>query len=220
MLERIGPAEGRPLVDTIAGSSISNMAASGVGGKSEIRILFAFDLWRSAIVLIAGDRAGQWRIVVDFGDKQLKVGWSAPRLGCERAFGFVHAAGILTLTTASLWLLGRTWRMPASALVVALRGAFDLIAQAGGGVVEAYPQDTQGKKISTSFLYNGTRALFEDAGFRHQRPKGKNHTVMRTTVELASYPAGTQLGLPRPVPRHEMPMAAGSEAHPHLGMSC
>jgi GNAT superfamily N-acetyltransferase len=29
---------------------------------------------------------------------------------------------------------------------VALRGALDLIAEAGGGVVEGYPQDTQGKK--------------------------------------------------------------------------
>src|SRR5215216_6502957 len=39
---------------------------------------------------------------------------------------------------------------------VALRGALDLIAQAGGGVVERYPQDTQGKRTSGSFLYNGT----------------------------------------------------------------
>jgi GNAT superfamily N-acetyltransferase len=29
---------------------------------------------------------------------------------------------------------------------MALRGALDLIAKAGGGVVEAYPQDTQGKR--------------------------------------------------------------------------
>ena len=69
---------------------------------------------------------------------------------------------------------------------VALRGALDLIAQAGGGVVEAYPQDTAGKKISASFLYNGTRTLFEDAGFHYDRPKGKNHTVMSTTVPAAS----------------------------------
>src|SRR5690348_16296267 len=34
-----------------------------------------------------------------------------------------------------------------------------LIAQAGGGVVEAYPRDTGGRKISASFLYNGTRSL-------------------------------------------------------------
>ncbi|MGH3462171.1 MAG: GNAT family N-acetyltransferase [Kribbellaceae bacterium] len=65
---------------------------------------------------------------------------------------------------------------------VALRGALDLIAQAGGGVVEAYPQDTGGKKISASFLYNGTRSLFEQAGFDYDRQKGKNHCVMSKTV--------------------------------------
>jgi GNAT superfamily N-acetyltransferase len=65
---------------------------------------------------------------------------------------------------------------------VALRGALDLIAKAGGGVVEAYPQDTQGKRTSGSFLYNGTRSLFEQAGFSYERSKGKNHCVMRRTV--------------------------------------
>lgn len=64
----------------------------------------------------------------------------------------------------------------------AVEGALHLIARAGGGVVEAYPQDTQGKKISASFLYNGTRGLFERAGFRYERPKGKNHTVMKKSV--------------------------------------
>ena len=68
---------------------------------------------------------------------------------------------------------------------VALRGALDLIAQAGGGVVEAYPQDTAGKQITASFLYNGTRSLFEQAGFTYSRPKGKNHTVMSRTVAPA-----------------------------------
>ena len=65
---------------------------------------------------------------------------------------------------------------------VALRGALDLIARAGGGVVESYPQDTGGNRISASFLYNGTRSLFEAAGFDHLRAKGRNHCVMRTTV--------------------------------------
>ncbi|MGY4766306.1 GNAT family N-acetyltransferase [Kribbella sp. CWNU-51] len=68
---------------------------------------------------------------------------------------------------------------------VALRGALELIAQAGGGVVEAYPQDTAGKQITASFLYNGTRSLFEQAGFAYSRPKGKNHCVMSTTVAPA-----------------------------------
>jgi hypothetical protein len=71
----------------------------------------------------------------------------------------------------------------AGASAAALRGALDLIAQAGGGLVEAYPQDTAGKKVSSSFLYNGTRSLFEQAGFDFKRGKGKNHTVMARTVQ-------------------------------------
>lgn len=65
---------------------------------------------------------------------------------------------------------------------VALRGALDLMAAAGGGLVEGYPQDTQGRKTSASFLYDGTRTLFEDAGFVYQRPKGKAHCVMVRSV--------------------------------------
>jgi ribosomal protein S18 acetylase RimI-like enzyme len=69
---------------------------------------------------------------------------------------------------------------------LALRGALDLIAQAGGGVVEGYPQDlSDGRRVGNSFLYNGTRALYEAAGFTYLRPKGKGHTVMRRTLEPA-----------------------------------
>ena len=68
----------------------------------------------------------------------------------------------------------------------ALHGALDLIARAGGGVVEAYPQDTAGKKITASFLYSATRSLFEQVGFDYDRPKGKNHCVMSTTVAPAA----------------------------------
>jgi len=61
---------------------------------------------------------------------------------------------------------------------VALRGALDLIAAAGGGRVEAFPHDTQGKKMSASFLYNATRTVFEQAGFDYERPIGKSKCVM------------------------------------------
>jgi hypothetical protein len=64
----------------------------------------------------------------------------------------------------------------------ALDGALDLIAQAGGGVVEGYPHDLAGKKVSASFVYNGTRTLFEEAGFAFVRRKGAKNTVMRKTV--------------------------------------
>jgi GNAT superfamily N-acetyltransferase len=63
---------------------------------------------------------------------------------------------------------------------VALRGALSLIAEAGGGVVEGYPHDTDGQKVSV--LYNGTRSLFEQAGFRYVRPKGLRNCVMRTDI--------------------------------------
>jgi GNAT superfamily N-acetyltransferase len=77
---------------------------------------------------------------------------------------------------------------------VALRGALDLIAKAGGGVVEGYPQDTQGKKISASFLYNVTRSLYEQTGFTYLRPKGKNHCVMRMTVASAKASRRARVG--------------------------
>jgi GNAT superfamily N-acetyltransferase len=66
--------------------------------------------------------------------------------------------------------------------VAALQGALSLIAEAGGGVVEGYPHDTQGKKVSASFLYNSTRSVYERAGFTYERPKGQGNCVMRMTV--------------------------------------
>lgn len=63
---------------------------------------------------------------------------------------------------------------------VVLQGAVDLIATAGGGVVEGYPHDTGGAKKSV--LYNGSRTLFEQAGFAFVRPKGPGNCVMRRRV--------------------------------------
>jgi len=65
---------------------------------------------------------------------------------------------------------------------VALRGALDLIADAGGGLVEGYPHDIAGQKVSASFLYSGTRTLFEEAGFSYDRPKGAKNCVMSKQV--------------------------------------
>jgi len=63
VLEANGPSEGRPLVDSVTASRISNMKELRPPSTkhTEIRILFAFDPWRSAILLIAGDKAGRWR---------------------------------------------------------------------------------------------------------------------------------------------------------------
>ena len=42
------------------------------------------------------------------------------------------------------------------------------------------------KKTSSSFLHNGTRAMFEKAGFTFERHIGKSKTVMRKTVAPVS----------------------------------
>lgn len=52
-----GPGLGRPLVDTITNSTIRNLKELRPG---TVRILFAFDPWRSSILLVAGDKAGRW----------------------------------------------------------------------------------------------------------------------------------------------------------------
>ena len=61
-LEDKGPTLGRPYVDRVKGSKYHNLKElrPGSSGRSEIRILFAFDLRRRAVLLTAGDKAGLW----------------------------------------------------------------------------------------------------------------------------------------------------------------
>ena len=63
LLEEQGPALGRPIVDSIEGSSLPNLKElrPASRGRSEIRILFAFDPARQAVLLVAGDKAGDWK---------------------------------------------------------------------------------------------------------------------------------------------------------------
>ncbi len=65
---------------------------------------------------------------------------------------------------------------------VALRGALQEIAQLGGGTVESYPQEVDGRAVSGSFLHNGTVSMFERQGFRRIRRLGKNHWVVSKAV--------------------------------------
>ena len=58
-----GPSLGRPLVDRIKGSELHNLKElrPASTGRSEVRILFVFDPWRSAILLVGGDKSGKWK---------------------------------------------------------------------------------------------------------------------------------------------------------------
>lgn len=62
VLEEMGPSLGRPLVDRISQSTFHHMKElrPGSGGGSEVRVLFAFDPTRQAVLLVAGDKSGDW----------------------------------------------------------------------------------------------------------------------------------------------------------------
>lgn len=64
----------------------------------------------------------------------------------------------------------------------ALAGAIELIAGLGGGKVESYPEDVEGRAVSGSFLYNSRLAMFERQGFERVARLGKNHWVVSRTV--------------------------------------
>ena len=59
LLQRFGPALSRPHADTLKGSRFHNMKELRVGARRlAIRIAFAFDPDRKAILLVAGDKRG------------------------------------------------------------------------------------------------------------------------------------------------------------------
>ncbi len=74
-------------------------------------------------------------------------------------------------------------RRKAGLAEIAVRGALALIAEDGGGRVESYPHDIPAdKKMSSSFIYNGTRTMYERIGFDYDRPKGLGNCVMTVVV--------------------------------------
>ncbi|MFH5822839.1 type II toxin-antitoxin system RelE/ParE family toxin [Georgenia sp. AZ-5] len=76
LLAERGPQLGRPLVDAVR-SRHKNMKElrPGSSGRSELRVLFAFDPERRAILLVAGDKAGNWqkwyRVNIPIADDRL-----------------------------------------------------------------------------------------------------------------------------------------------------
>lgn len=60
LLEEYGPALGRPLVDSIQRSRCANLKELRPRG-GHLRVLFAFDPRRTAILLLGGDKTRRWR---------------------------------------------------------------------------------------------------------------------------------------------------------------
>jgi hypothetical protein len=70
-LERAGPSMGRPLVDTVRGSRYLNMKE--LRPTETIRVFFAFDPRRMAVLLVGGDKTGKskrfYRQMISKADK-------------------------------------------------------------------------------------------------------------------------------------------------------
>jgi hypothetical protein len=64
-----------------------------------------------------------------------------------------------------------------------LAAALEAIGKAGGGVVEAYPEQLEGRGPQRgAYLHTGPETLFEEFGFSRERRIAKWRWVMRTTV--------------------------------------
>ena len=142
---------------------------------------------------VEGNRAVKQRLVSDgqahaalVFDRDRAVGWcqfgspeELPRITHRKEYesGLDRPADY----RITCFFVDRDYRRDGVA-AAALQGALELIAEAGGGVVDGFPYDTHGEKSNASFLYNGTRSLFEQAGFAYERPKGKNHCVVRAMI--------------------------------------
>lgn len=67
----------------------------------------------------------------------------------------------------------------------AIIGALDLISEAGGGMVEAISETTDGRAAQGRFLFSGTAELLHDLGFAKVRQVGKHAWIMTRDVHPA-----------------------------------
>jgi len=90
------------------------------------------------------------------------------------------------------WRIGCTYaragRRRQGIATAALAGALDLIAAAGGGRVEGYPEPAG--SVAAGFLFHGALSTFEHVGFARIRMIGKHRWVVARTVDPAPDPAG------------------------------
>ena len=123
-------------------------------------------------------------------DDRACVGWSQfgspaelPRIKHQRAY----RDGLTGLPDwrITCFFVDKSYRGQGVA-AAALAGALEEIARLGGGTVESYPEDAEGRSVSSSFLYNGGMSMFEKLGFKKVRRIGTNHWVVSKLVQASS----------------------------------
>jgi GNAT superfamily N-acetyltransferase len=119
-------------------------------------------------------------------DGPVCVGWcqfgptdELPRIKHKRAY--LAESTALPDWRITCFFVDRDYRRSGVA-AAALEGALREIARLGGGTVESYPEDSEGRSVSSSFLHNGTVSMFERHGFERTRRLGKHHWVVTKIV--------------------------------------
>ncbi len=119
-------------------------------------------------------------------DSGICVGWcqfgspaELPHIHNERAY--LAANAILPDWRITCFFSGKGYRGKGVASA-ALSGAVAQIAALGGGRVEGYPEDIEGRKSSPAFLFNGALSTFEQQGFERSHQIGKHKWVVTKTV--------------------------------------
>ncbi len=114
------------------------------------------------------------------------VGWcqfgspeELPRIHNQRAYIATEPAAADWRITCFFSGKGHRGNGVASA---ALQGAIEQIKQLGGGRIEAFPENTEGRKASPAFLFNGSLSTFEKQGFTRSAQIGKHKWVVTRTV--------------------------------------
>ena len=114
------------------------------------------------------------------------VGWC--QFGAPHELPCIHNARAYLATNPTLpdWRItcffsGKGYRGKGVA-EAALQGALEQIETLGGGLIEGYPEDTEGRKASPAFLFNGALSTFERLGFERSRLIGKHKWVVTRTV--------------------------------------
>lgn len=115
-------------------------------------------------------------------DGAAAVGWCSyePRIAFPR---LQRSPTFKGTPTEGVWFVGcffveRSWRRRGVAELL-LDAALAAMARDGACAIEACPTDTHGEKRPDTFVYMGTRSMFERRGFCIVPHKGKGMTVMR-----------------------------------------
>ena len=118
------------------------------------------------------------------------VGWCSvsPRAGLSR---LVNSRTVPKVDDQPVWsvicFVVRAGYRRKGVAAAMLDGAVEYARSQGAHVVEGYPLDTQGAKLSSTFAYVGTVSMFESAGFSRVMPTTSSHSgvlrwVMRREV--------------------------------------